>query len=113
MISRTSLGRVLINRNNGVGAVLYQNSKTLTHATCCRHWDIHCKNVRWSNEIWAQRSSADVGEDESSFPQFGISRSDPQLRTCSSPPKICSSGPSVVLWKIATPYRIADGRGGP
>jgi hypothetical protein len=28
--------------------------------------------VRWSNGIWAQRSSADVGEDASSFPQFGI-----------------------------------------
>ncbi len=37
--------------------------------------DIHCKKVQWSNEIWAQRSSADVGEDESSFPQFGIRRS--------------------------------------
>src|SRR5262249_43466492 len=35
--------------------------------------DIHCKNVRWSNETWAQRSSADLGEDESSFRQFGIS----------------------------------------
>jgi hypothetical protein len=26
-------------------------------------------------EIWAHRSSADVGEDESRFPQFGITRS--------------------------------------
>jgi hypothetical protein len=33
----------------------------------------NAKNVRWSNEIWAQRSSADVGKDESRFPQFGIS----------------------------------------
>jgi hypothetical protein len=30
------------------------------------------KKVPWSNEIWAQRSSADVGQDESSSPQFGI-----------------------------------------
>jgi hypothetical protein len=30
------------------------------------------KNVRRSNEIWAQRSTADVSEDESTFPQFGI-----------------------------------------
>jgi hypothetical protein len=33
----------------------------------------NAKNVRWFNEIWAQRSSADVGKDESRFPQFGIS----------------------------------------
>src|SRR5262249_10597042 len=30
---------------------------------------------RWSNETWAQRSSANVGQDESSSPQFGINYS--------------------------------------
>src|SRR5262249_38510904 len=38
-----------------------------------RRWDIHCKNVRWSNGIWAHCSGADGGADESMSPQFGIS----------------------------------------
>src|SRR5262245_9013613 len=37
------------------------------------HRDIHCKNVRWSNGIWARCSDADGGTDESMSPQFGIS----------------------------------------
>src|SRR5947208_2778878 len=37
-----------------------------------RHWDIHCKNVRRSNGIWAPCSSADDAADESMSPQFGI-----------------------------------------
>jgi hypothetical protein len=44
--------------------------------------DIHCKKVQWSNEIWAQRSSADVGQDESSSPQFGIT---PAFSACRRP----------------------------
>jgi hypothetical protein len=40
-----------------------------------RHWDIHCKNVRRSNGIWAPCSGADDVADESMSPQFGISRS--------------------------------------
>jgi len=39
-----------------------------------RRWDIHCKNVRWSNGIWAHCSGADGGADESMSPQFGIMR---------------------------------------
>src|SRR5262249_18938290 len=38
-----------------------------------RHWDIHCKNVRRSNGIWAPCSGADDAADESMSPQFGIS----------------------------------------
>jgi Integrase core domain len=37
-----------------------------------RHWDIHCKNVRRSNGIWAPCSGADDVADESMSPQFGI-----------------------------------------
>jgi hypothetical protein len=37
-----------------------------------RHWDIHCKNVRWSNGIWAPCSGADGGADESMSPHFSI-----------------------------------------
>src|SRR5262245_11171217 len=37
-----------------------------------RRWDIHSKNVRWSNGIWASCLGADGGADESMSPQFGI-----------------------------------------
>ena len=36
------------------------------------HRDVHCKNVRWSNGIWAPCSSADGAADESVSPQSGI-----------------------------------------
>jgi hypothetical protein len=39
-----------------------------------RHWDIRCKNVRWSNGIWAPCSGAHCGADESMSLHFSISR---------------------------------------
>src|SRR5215831_18421867 len=49
--------------------------------SCCAppHRDIHCKNLRWSNGIWAALLSADGAADESVSPQFGI-RHCPQCR---------------------------------
>ena len=61
------------------------------------HWDVHCKNVRRSNGIWAPCSSADGAADQSVSPQSGITH----------PPSLPSPGLQAEVPSAAAVARCA------